>query len=328
MSNTLTSPEAESEGSPLSDAAAKRPGRVPSPRASRRRRALAPYILILPAIALLALALGFPLYRQFVMSFQEFGLLQQFGADPEWVGLDNYKKLATDPVMWGVVIRSIVFCFVNAGLTMVIGMSLASLMTKLNTGVRIMMQTVLLLAWAMPIIASMTVWQWLFDSNYGVINWALTQLGFSQFAGHSWLLQPLSFYAVATIIIVWASVPFVAFSLYAALTQVSEEVLEAAQLDGANAWERFRHITLPTIMPVVYVVSLLQIVWDLRVFAQIYYLQGAGGLKSETDLLGTYIYSLGIGQSNYGMASAIAIFMLILTLVLTSGYVRRLAKED
>ena len=81
-------------------------------------------------------------------------------------------------------------------------------------------------------------------------------------------------------------------------------------------------------MPVVYVVSLLQVVWDLRVFAQIYYLQGAGGLRSETDLLGTHIYNLGIGQSSYGMASAVAIFMLVLTLVLTIGYVRKLAKED
>lgn len=302
--------------------------RTPSSATSRRLRAVAPYLLVLPVVVTLAVALGYPLVRQLVMSFQEFGLAQQFGAEPEWVGLENYKTLLTDDATWAVIIRSLLFCAVNAALTMILGMAVAVLKTKLSTWVRIVVQSVLLLAWAMPVIASMTVWQWLFDTQYGVINWVLVRLGFDQFAQHSWLLEPLSFFFVATVIVVWMSVPFVAFSLYAALTQVSAEQLEAAQLDGAGPWQRFRHITMPTIMPVVYVVSLLQIVWDLRVFAQIYYLQGAGGLRSETDLLGTHIYNLGIGQSNYGMASAVAIFMLVLTLVLTIGYVRKLAKED
>ncbi|MBI9113790.1 carbohydrate ABC transporter permease [Sanguibacter suaedae] len=298
-------------------------------RTNRRRRALVPYLFLAPVATVLLLALGYPLVRQVVMSFQEFGLAQQFGtAEPEWVGLDNYAALVDDATMWGVVARSLAFCVVNAGLTMVIGTAVATLMTQLAGPVRLALQTCLLLAWAMPVIAAMTVWQWLFDTQYGVVNWALVQAGLADFAGHSWLLEPLSFYAVATVIVVWMSVPFVAFSVYAALTQVSDEVLEAAQLDGAGGWQRFRHIVVPTIAPVLSVVTLLQIIWDLRVFAQIYYLQGAGGLRSQTDLLGTYIYNLGIGQSNYGMASAVAMFMLVLTLVLTIGYVRRLAKEE
>lgn len=297
-------------------------------RSGRRGKALAPYVLLTPVVVAFVLALGYPLVRQLVMSFQEFGLAQQIGTKaPEWVGLDNYRELLSDEGVWGVILRSIAFCLVNAGLTMVVGMSVAVLMTKVSGWLRIALQSILLLAWAMPVIAAMTVWQWLFDTQYGVINWLLVQVGFEQFAGHSWLLEPLSFYGVATVIVTWMSVPFVAFSVFAALTQVSDEVLEAAQLDGAGGWQRFRFITLPTIMPVVYVVGLLQVVWDLRVFAHIYYLQGAGGLRSETDLLGTFIYRLGIGQSDYGMASAVAVFMLLLTLGLTFGYVRKLAKE-
>lgn len=333
MSNTLASPGPESGPSaptapPLDTSPPKRPVSMKSSRSSRRGRALAPYLLILPVVVMLALALGYPLVRQFIMSFQEYGLAQQFGQAPAWVGLDNYKELLSDSVMWAVVGRSVAFCLVNAALTMIIGTALASLMTRLNKTVRFGLQSALLLAWAMPIVAALTVWQWLFDTNYGVVNWLLTTLGLSQFENHSWLIEPLSFFTVATIIVVWGAVPFVAFSLYAALTQVSGEMLEAAELDGANAWERFRHITIPTIAPVLYVVSLLQIVWDLRVFTQIFYLQGAGGLASETHLLGTYIYNLGIGQSNFGMASAVAIFMLALTLVMTFGYVRSLAKEE
>ncbi len=332
MSNTLASPGPESGPSaPTAPSDLLPPERNVRAKSNKARlgRQVAPYILILPAVVILGLALGYPLVRQFIMSFQEYGLAQNYGfKEVAWVGLDNYKSLLSDSVMWNVVMRSVVFCLVNAALTMIIGTAFASLMTKLNKPVRLMLQTGLLLAWAMPIIAAMTVWQWLFDQNYGVVNWLLVKVGFTQFANHSWLLEPLSFFTVATVIIVWASVPFVAFSVYAALTQVSEEMLEAAQLDGANGWQRFRLITMPTIAPVIYVVSLLQIVWDLRVFTQIYYLQTAGGLASETHLLGTYIYSLGISQFNIGMASAVAIFMLLLTLVMTFGYVRSLAKEE
>jgi N,N'-diacetylchitobiose transport system permease protein len=105
-------------------------------------------------------------------------------------------------------------------------------------------------------------------------------------------------------------------------------MLEAAQLDGANGWQRFTQIIMPTIASVVAVVSVLQVIWDLRVFTQIYYLQGVGGLPSKTDLLGTFIYRMGISQAEFGIASAVALFVLVLTLLVTSGYVRSLFKES
>ena len=186
---------------------------------------------------------------------------------------------------------------------------LALVMRVMSRGVRLLAQTGLLLAWAMPVVASLTVWQWLFDSEYGVVNWTLSRLG-ADFEGHAWLLQPMSFYFVATVIVVWMSVPFVAFTGYAALTQVSEDLTEAAELDGAGAWQRLRHVVFPAIRPVLLIVGLLQIIWDLRVFTQIYMLQKAGGVTRDTNLLGTYIYRLGIGGGDFGTAAAVAMFML------------------
>ncbi|MBZ5737961.1 sugar ABC transporter permease [Nocardioides sp. GBK3QG-3] len=210
---------------------------------------------------------------------------------------------------------------------MAVGVGLALLMRHMARSVRILLQTGLLLAWAMPVVASLTVWEWLFDTQYGVINYLLTQMGFD-FEGHSWLLRPLSFFFVATVIVVWMSVPFVAFTVYAALTQVPEDLLEAAEIDGASAWSRLRHIILPSVRPVLLVVGLLQIIWDLRVFSQIYILQKAGGSTHDTNLLGTYIYRLGIGGGEFGMAAAVAMFMLVLTVVLTSPYVRAMLKQE
>jgi N,N'-diacetylchitobiose transport system permease protein len=294
--------------------------------ATRRTRAL-PFGLLVPSLLALVVALGYPLVRQFVLSFQEFGLAQQFGRPAEWIGLENYKALVTDSYLWQVVLRSLVFCFVNAVVTMAIGTAVALLLGKMSKPVRLLVQTGLLLAWAMPVLAALTIWQWLFDSQYGVINWLLTSGGLD-YAGHSWLLRSTSFFLVATVIVVWMSVPFVAFTVYAALTQVPSDILEAAEVDGANAWQRFRMIVVPTIRPVLLVVGLLQIIWDLRVFTQIYVLQKAGGVTRDTNLLGTYIYRLGIGEGSFGQAAAVAIFMLVLTVIVTFPYVRGMMREE
>ncbi|GAA3859625.1 sugar ABC transporter permease [Leifsonia kafniensis] len=294
----------------------------------RRKRPLAPYLLILPAIGILILALGYPLIWQFVTSMQKFGLAQQFGQPPEFVWFENYITLFTDPYMWTVVARSIAFCLVTAAVTMIVGTLMALLMKAVNTGVRITIQISMLLAWAMPVVAAMTVWNWLIDWRRGVLNNVLVSMGFDQFQNHNWLADPLSFFFIAMIIVVWMSVPFVAFSIYAGLTQVSGEVLEAAQMDGATPTQRLWYIIVPIIKPVLAIILLLQIIWDLRVFTQIRLLQDAGSIASETNLLGTYIYQLGVGSSDFAMASAVSIFVLVLTVALSWFYVRSMLKED
>ncbi len=298
---------------------------VVAPR-RRRRRNPGVYGLLVPAAIVMGVALGYPLVRQFVISFQEYGLRQQFGQPAEWVGLRNYTDLLTDPYVWTVIGRSIAFCLVNAAVTMLIGIAFAVLMSRIGAASRITLQVSLLLAWGTPVLASMTVWQWLFDSQYGVINWVLSNvLGLDGMAGHSWIIEPLSFYFVATVIVVWMSVPFVAFSVYAGLLQVPEETMEAAQLDGASARQRFWNITIPMVRPVLSIVLLLQVIWDLKVFTQIYVLQRAGAPTRETNLLGTLIYSY---AKEFSLAGALATIMLVITLGLTGFYIRQMLKED
>jgi len=293
----------------------------------RRRRSFAPYALLIPTVVVLVLAMGYPLVWQLVTSLQKFGLAQQFGQPAPFVGLGNYIRLAADPYLWTVVGRSLLFCFATAAVTMLIGTLLALLMRTVPAAIRIMLQIALLLAWAMPVVAAMTVWTWLFDWHRGVVNWLLTALGLP-FQQHNWLQNPLSFFVVAGIIVVWMSVPFVAFSIFAGLTQVPDEVLEAAQMDGASPSQRFWRITAPIIRGVISIVLLLQVIWDLRVFTQIKLLQDSGSIASETNLLGTYIYQLGAGSSDFGTASAVSIFVLILTIALSGFYVRSMLKED
>lgn len=310
------------------------PTPTPLPRATeearprKRRRSLVPYALLAPAVLCLVAGLGYPVIWQVITSMQQYGLAQQFGQPPEFVGLDNFARVFADGRLWAVVARSIAFCLFNAVVTVAAGLACALLMRSVTGPVRVTIQVCLLLAWAMPMVAAVTVFRWLFDYRTGVVNWLLTSLGFTGFRQYSWLSTPLTFFLVASLVIIWMSVPFVALSLFAGLTQVPEEIIEAAQIDGASPTQLLHHILLPMVRPVLSIVLLLQIIWDLRVFAQIRLLQDAGAPVAETNLLGNLIYELGIGRQDFGGASAVSLFVLALTMLLSWPYVRSLMKED
>lgn len=296
-------------------------------RRSRRPGGLTPYALLVPGLLVLAVITGWPLVQLFVMSFQEFGRAQVFGAPTEFVGLANYLAVLTDAEFWQVLGRSVLFATVCVVLTMLLGILVALLMRRVGTGLRTLVSVGLLLAWAMPPLSATIVWGWIFDTQYGVLNAFLSALGLP-FEGHSWLIDPLSFFFVATIIIVWGAVPFVAFTVYAGLTQVPDEVLEAAQLDGAGAVQRFRLVIVPYIRSILIIVTILQVIWDLRVFTQIYALQSIGGLASQTNTLGVYIYRVSLGSGDFGAGGAISVIVVLMLVGVSLFYVRRSLREE
>jgi N,N'-diacetylchitobiose transport system permease protein len=166
------------------------------------------------------------------------------------------------------------------------------------------------------------VWQWIFDTQYGLVNWALGK------PGHSWLAQPISFFMVATIIVVWMGIPFVTFTTYAALSQIPTELIEAAEIDGAGPVAQWRFVIFPAIRPILLIITSLSILWDFRVFTQIYVLQRAGGISRETNLLGVYAYQISIGQNSFDIGAAIAIVMVLITLLITITYIRSMLRQD
>ncbi|MCS5721135.1 sugar ABC transporter permease [Herbiconiux sp. CPCC 203407] len=287
-----------------------------------------PGVLLLPALLVLAVVIGWPLIQLFVMSFQEFGRAQVFGAPAPFIGFDNYTRVLGDPQFWAVLARSVLFCLANVIAAMVIGTLVALLMNRVNRFFKVLVSVGLLLAWAMPALTATIVWGWMFDTQYGVVNYLLEAVSGQDYTNHSWLIDPFSFFVVATIIVTWGAVPFVAFTIFAGLTQVPEEVLEASQLDGAGAWQRFRLIVFPYLRSIFVVVIILQVIWDLRVFTQIFALQGIGGIKEETSTLGVYIYQTSLGQGDYGTGGAIAVIMVILMVAISVLYVRRSLKEE
>jgi N,N'-diacetylchitobiose transport system permease protein len=281
-----------------------------------------PYLLLVPALAALVLMLGFPLVRLVTLSLQDFGLKQQFGAPAEWVGFRNFSKILTDDEFWTVLKRTVVFCAVNVFLTMVLGMAIAMLLQRLGRKMRLLTMTGLMFAWAMPALTATVIWQWIFDTQYGLANWLLGR------QGQSWLSNPLTFFSVATIIVVWMGIPFVAFTLYAGLTQIPEETMEAAAIDGATAWQRFWDIVVPSLKPILLILTSLSVLWDFRVFTQIYVLQKAGGINRDTNVLGVYAYRISFGANRFDAGAAVAIVMVVITVLLTLVYLRSMVRQE
>jgi N,N'-diacetylchitobiose transport system permease protein len=288
----------------------------------RRRPSGLPYLLLLPSTVLLGLLLGYPLVRLVVIALQDYGLPQVFGRPAAFVGLDNLTAILGDSYFWSVLVRTLVFCAVNVALTMALGTLLALLLDHLGSKMRIFVSASLIIAWAMPALTATVVWQWIFDTEYGLMNWALDR------QGESWFASQLTFYMVATIVVVWMGVPFVAFTTYAALTQIPVDIVEAAELDGAGFRQQFRYVTFPMIKPILLILTSLSILWDFRVFTQIYVLQKAGGITRDTNLLGVYAYNVSIGQNDYGVGAAVAIVMVTITVALTLVYLRAMLRQE
>jgi len=318
--------------SPSAPPAQQPPAQVPAGgRAPRKRRSatsggFAPLVLTLPALLLLAGLLGYPLVRMVVLSFQSLGLRQLFGDLPATgVGLDNYTKIFTDETFYLVVARTIGFTVVSVLLTVVLGLAVALLMRRVAHGVRITMIIAMMFVWAMPQLVASQIFRWLVDSDFGVLNYLIDLLPGVDFANHSWFADPIQGWMVITAIVVWAGIPFIAITLNAGLTQVPKELLEAAVVDGASAWQTLRSVTLPILKPLMIIVTTLSVIWNFGLFTQVWVVRN-GRPEDEYQVLATWAYSTAFKNNNYGLGSAIAVVTVLLLLGVMAFYMRQMFK--
>jgi N,N'-diacetylchitobiose transport system permease protein len=191
--------------------------------------------------------------------------------------------------------------------------------------VRIFVQVTLVLAWATPILATTTVFQWIFDQQYGILNKTLVKLGFDSYQGYSWFSSGTSTLMVIGLLVVWQAVPFVCFTIYAGLLQAPKELYEAAAMDGASGWQTFSTVSWPTIRPMVTLATFLSVIWDFKVFAQVWAIRG-GGPDGESTTLPVLLYLRGIAGRHFGVASAVAVLMILVLVVLTARYLQLLLR--
>ncbi|MFF8830173.1 carbohydrate ABC transporter permease [Streptomyces sp. NPDC015131] len=301
---------------------------LPPPRGRRSLpRGVLPYLLIGPAVLSMAVLLLYPLIRNVILSFQQVGRRELITRKPEWIGAENYTELLSDSAFWTVVVRSVVFTAVNVLLIMTIGTLIGLLLNRLGTRMRLVLSLSLMLAWAMPIVASVTVFRWLFDEQFGVVNWLLRTLGFSGYEQHNWFETGFSTLVIVMILLVWGSIPFVALNMYAALTTVGTELYEAAKMDGASGWRTFWSVVFPNLKPFFLITTFLEIIWIFKAFAQVYAMN-MGGPDRGSETLPVFAYIEGQGQFHYGVAAAISVLTIVMLIAAMSFYFRLILKQE
>ena len=285
-----------------------------------------PYALIAPVVVTIALVLGYPLYFLVRLSLQQYGLFELIRHKGIGVGLANYRSVLHDQIFWHTLVRTIVFTAANVVLTMVAGLLIALLLVRVSKPVRLLLSSGLVLVWSMPVVVAVQVWYWMTNFENGVVNYVLTQLHLGSFEQHDWYASTFSQLSMVTLLIVWGALPFVAITLYAALAQVPNDLLEAASVDGAGAWMKFRDITLPILRPILLILTSLSIIWDFGVFTQPYLLIGQSKITPGNFLMSIYLFEEGYFKSDYGRGAAISLLMLAIVGVLSIVYVRRMVR--
>ncbi|WP_130014830.1 carbohydrate ABC transporter permease [Serinicoccus sediminis] len=297
-----------------------------SPALGSARR---PWLLLAPTLAVIGILLLWPMVRVVVLSFQDFGLRELVRGGAELIGLQNYRDVLTDERLWRVALpNTVVFALVCVVLTVVVGTLVALLLHRLSPGWRTLVTMAVMAAWAVPAVTGTYVWVYLFDARAGFLTGVLGQLGLVDVATQNLFTERGWFYAIATLNVVHHGFPFVAVTVLAGLVTIPSELPEAAMIDGANAWQRFRHVTLPMLKPVFAIVTILSTIWDFKVFTQIYLMPGGDGSNREVLNLGTWSYITAMSQNQFGLGAAIAVLLTVLLMVITAVYLRTLFKEE
>ena len=297
-----------------------------SPSWRRVARGAVPYALILPVIGVLAAILGYPIYSLIRLSLEQYGLPELIQHKGRYIGLHNFGLVLHDPVFWHTALRTVVFAGVNVGLTMVFGTLVALLLVRVSGWVRILVTSGLVLVWAMPPVVAVQVWNWMTNYQNGVLNYILTELHVGNFFQHDWYATPFSQLSMVTVLIVWGALPFVVITVYAALSQVPGELIEAAEIDGARPWQVFLDVTMPVIRPVLLILTSLSILWDFGVFTQAYLLIGQPSIQPGNYLMAIYLFEEGYFKNDYGRGAAISLLMLLMVAAMSVVYVRKMIR--
>jgi N,N'-diacetylchitobiose transport system permease protein len=208
---------------------------------------------------------------------------------------------------------------------MLFGTLIALLLARLGPWMRLLLQMGLVLVWAMPVVVAVNIWVWMFDFEFGVFNWALTELGIGDYINHDWFENPTTGLAIILGVVVWGAIPFVAITIYAGLTQVPRELVEAASIDGSGPFRIFRDITFPLLKPIFVILASLSIIWDFQVFNQVWIMRG-NNPSPDYYLMSVYAFVESFKLSEYGFGAAIALVMVGILFCVTFVYIRQMVR--
>jgi multiple sugar transport system permease protein len=274
------------------------------------RESVFSWLMMAPPLLFLAGLVGYPFCYGILLSLQD----RPVAHAGTFVGLKNFATDLNDPIFWKVTGNTFLYTAAATLLKMVGGLALALAMNQ-QFPLKNLVRALLLLPFIVPTVLSTVAWMWILDPAFSVLNWFLLALGMPK-PGPSWLGNPVLAMASIIVINTWRGLPFYGITLLAGLQTVPPELYEAATIDGASGWQRFRFVTLPLLQPIILIVTLFSVIFTFADF-QLVYVLTHGGPQNATQLFATYAFdiAMGAGQLGHGASVALAMFPALALLI-------------
>ncbi|MDZ8026379.1 MAG: carbohydrate ABC transporter permease [Nostoc sp. DedQUE01] len=283
----------------------------------RGREQRTAWILLTPALLLLLLVFGYPILRAFWLSV----FTRNLGTElqPVFSGLENYVRMAGDGRFWQSLWITTVFTTASVVLELLLGLLIALVLNQAFLG-RGLVRTIAILPWALPTALIGLAWAWIFNDQFGVVNDILRRLGLIQ-TGINWLGDPTLAMIALIFADIWKTTPFISILLLAGLQSISKDLYEAYSVDGATAWQSFRNITLPLLLPQILIAVLFRFAQAFGIFDLIAVMTG-GGPGGATEVVSLYIYSTVMRYLDFGYGAALVVvtFLILVTGVAIASF--------
>jgi multiple sugar transport system permease protein len=281
-------------------------------------------IYVLPALTIVAILVAYPTLETVRLSLSRTSG-PVLDLTTKFAGLRNFVNVITSRYFVQVITNTLVWTIASVTLQYLLGLVAAVILNQPFRG-RTVVRSIVMLPWAVPGIVVALTWRWMYHPDFGLINASLNELGLRSLQ-QVWLGQSSTALGAVVVATVWAIYPFATLMLLAGLQTVPQELLDAASIDGANAWNSFWSITFPTLRPVSTVIILLMTIWALNGFVVIYAMT-SGGPGYSTEVLGLTIYRLGFREFHFDQAAAASVMLLGFTMLISVLYLQVLERED
>jgi len=281
------------------------------------------YLLPAPSLLMLTLVITLPAVYVFYLSFTE----SSFGQETKFIGLANFVKVLGDGYFWTAFVNTFITVNVIVYGEMLLALAIAVLFAG-GVPFRKIMFSIMLMPYATSQVVAVIVWRYMLEPDVGIVTQTLASFGLPVL---EWTINRWHGLTIVSLVSIWLHLPFTFIILYSALISVPGEMKEAARVDGATAWQTFRYVVFPYILPAVMVAMLFRFVFAFRMFAEVWLLTGGGPIRM-TEVLATYLYREAFRYHNFGVASATGWLLLVATLLIAAGYLfkmyRRMATSD
>lgn len=293
---------------------ASTPTRGVAPRRLPRLGAL-PWIG--PALLLIFGVVLWPAFEMLRTSFQDVSIS---GMTRGFAGLDNFATLLANPELPSILVRTITWVIVVVGVTILVSLGLGALLNAAFPGRRLV-RWALIVPWAASVVMTATIWRWMLDAFYGIVNRVLFDLGLLASPVNDWLGTPSVAFVWLIVVAIFVSLPFTTYVILAGLQSIPADIYEAARVDGATGWQAYRSITLPMLRPALLVAAIINMINVFNSFPIIWAMTG-GGPGSQTDTTTTFMYKLAFRYQDMGQSAALAVVNLLVIFVFVVLYLR------